>query len=117
MDPSQANDQKMRILALNAKDFKLPPGNLSLAHLNVRQAAYCMANCVSYVLPTDLLEIGGEMDSWTHSDMHRCGLCSDLTYVCMLTVVLFACWSSMSLSVLLSHASIVRAAHIEMLLS
>ena len=65
VDPGQASEQKMRILALNAKDFKLPQGNVSLADLNVRQAAYSMAGCVSYVLPTDLLEIGGEMDSWT----------------------------------------------------
>ena len=74
VDPTQANEQKMRMLALNAKDFKLPPGNVSLADLNVRQAAYSMANCVSYLLPTDLLEIGGEMDF--RISLWEAGLCS-----------------------------------------
>ena len=58
----EANKQKVRIMALTAKDLKPGKEQITVADLSVRQVAYAIAWCQPWIVPSDMLEMGGEMD-------------------------------------------------------
>ena len=61
-DMEEANRQKLRLMALSAKDLKVTPDHMSVADLGVKQIAYALASSQPWILPSDILELGGEMD-------------------------------------------------------
>ena len=61
-DLDDANRQKVRLMALSAKELKLSMEQMSVADLGVKQVAYALASSQPYILPSDVLELGGEMD-------------------------------------------------------
>ena len=58
-------DEKMKILNIGIRDLRLGQAFSSLADLKPRQLAYVLAGVYPWALPTDLLEIGGELASWS----------------------------------------------------
>ena len=49
-------------MALTSKDLRPNPDQITVADLNVKQVAYSVAWSLPWILPSDLLEIGGETD-------------------------------------------------------
>ena len=62
MEAEWFNHQKVKLFNMSAKDLKPLPEHTTLADLTVKQAAYSIAGTMKNILPSDLLEIGGEMD-------------------------------------------------------
>ena len=62
-DADLLKEQKRGLLALNAKDLKTSSEQLSLADYGVKQVAYALGGALPCILPSDLLELGGETDS------------------------------------------------------
>ena len=59
-------DEKMKILNIGIRDLRLGPAFSTLSDCKPRQLAYVLAGVYPWSLPTDLLEIGGELDSWSN---------------------------------------------------
>ena len=51
------------MLSLGVRDLKPGKDNVIMSDLTPRQIAYATAGCLNYVVVTDLLEIGGEMET------------------------------------------------------
>ena len=62
MDGEEIKEQKLRILALTSKELKIKADQSNLGNYTVKQVAYAIAGSLSCILPSDLLELGGETD-------------------------------------------------------
>ena len=63
MEAEWFNHQKVKLFNMSAKDLKPLPEQTTLADLTVKQVAYSIAGTMKNILPSDVLEMGGEMDS------------------------------------------------------
>ena len=55
--------EKMKIMGVTVRDLRLS-GLPTMQELKPRQIAYALAGSYPWILPTDLLEIGGELETW-----------------------------------------------------
>ena len=53
--------EKMRILGLGQRDLRMSTGVETLNDVNTRQLAYALSGTYRWVLPSDMLELGGEL--------------------------------------------------------
>ena len=58
-----SSQEKQKILGLTIRDMKFGVDVSSLGDLSPRQFAHVLSGAYAWLLPTDLLEIGGECDS------------------------------------------------------
>ena len=69
MEQTSSDDQvlsvqeKQRIMGLGVRDLKLSHVAQTLADVLPRQLAYVFAGIYTWLLPSDLLEVGGESDT------------------------------------------------------
>ena len=61
-DVEALKEQKRCLFSLSAKDMKTSSDQLTLAHYGVKQVAYSLGGALACILPSDLLELGGETD-------------------------------------------------------
>ena len=54
--------EKQSFFKIPAKDLNRSPGQATVEDLSLRQFCYCVSGVLPCVLPSDLLEIGGECD-------------------------------------------------------
>ena len=59
--------EKQKILGLGVRDLRFGVDFSSLSDLSARQNAYILSGAYNWLLPSDLLEIGGECDAWMQS--------------------------------------------------
>ena len=59
--------EKQKILGLGVRDLRFGVDFSSLSDLSARQNAYILSGAYNWLLPSDLLEIGGECDAWMES--------------------------------------------------
>ena len=54
-------EEKMRVIGLGVRDLRLGTVQ-TMAQLKARQVAYSLAGCFQWLLPSDVLETGGELE-------------------------------------------------------
>ena len=60
------SEAKQKILGVGIRDMKMGPNVMTLGDVTPRQLSYGMAGMLRWVLPSDLLELGGELESRQH---------------------------------------------------
>ena len=56
--------EKAKIIGIGARDLRIGQGVTNLSDLSVRQFAYTLAGVYNWLLPSDMLELGGELELW-----------------------------------------------------
>ena len=74
---------KVSFFKLSPRDLQRVSGQTTAADLGLKQLAYCICFLFSFVLPADLLEIGGECETLLKDTVKF------LTYAASFSVVIF----------------------------
>ena len=61
-DVEALKEQKQGLFSLSTKDMKTSSDQRTLADYGVKQVAYSLGGALACILPSDLLELGGETD-------------------------------------------------------
>ena len=56
--------EKQKIMGMTTRDMRLGSSAQTLADVSCRGLAYSLGGVYRWILPSDLIEVGGELDSW-----------------------------------------------------